>query len=88
MANLGKFAEVAQPFWFAKSLIALISAPLLWIRVPHAKWGGVIAALLLATPLLLLALDEGFDLQTVLLLGASLVIAYWYATIDYDHRFE
>lgn len=86
--NLDRFTDLTRTFWLPLSVIAIVSAPLLWIRVPHAKWGGSIAALLLGAPLVPDVLAGKLDLRTGFMLVACAVIAYWFAIIDYDHRFE
>ncbi|MFT5104590.1 MAG: hypothetical protein ACI9UA_000205 [Pseudoalteromonas tetraodonis] len=88
LIRLGNYSGITQTLWLAMSIIGICTAPLLWIRIPYAKWGGVIAALLLATPLQLRVIGEGPDLHACLLLLTCLVIAYWYGIIDYDHQFE
>ena len=69
-------------------VICILTAPLLWIRVPGAKWGGVLASLLLGLTSVIRASKIGFGITDAWLVPASLVIAYWFFQIDYAHRFE
>lgn len=82
-------ADSHQVVWYSMSVISLISAPLIWLRVPHAKWGGVLAALLLGYTHFL-AIPEGafFSTRASFHLVGSLIVAYWYLAINYDHKYS
>jgi len=68
-------------------IVSIVSAPLLWIRLPFAKWGGVIASLLMGSIPVILFPDQGFTFRDGLMVLAFLLIAFWFYRIDYKHRF-
>ena len=87
--KLSGIVESAKLIWTAMAIISVITAPLLWVRVPHVKWGGAIASVLLGLSSVVDSIDKAtFGLSDVFLPAATLVIAYWFFVIDYSHRFE
>ena len=86
--RLSTIDESVRIVWMVMGVVCLISAPLLWMRVPLAKWGGVTASLLLGVSSIIRSIDSGFSLMTILLPVSTLVIAFWFFKIDYSHRFE
>lgn len=73
-------------WWCIFGVIAVVIAPLLWIRLPHAKWGGVLASSIFV----FLAIRQGIPISirgcTTIL--AALLAVYWFWKIDYSNRFE
>ena len=75
-------------FWLGFAILGLLTGPLLWLRLPLAKWGGVLAALLFGSlPFFHSVLSE-FTLRNYFTMLASLVVVYWFVKIDYRHRFD
>jgi len=66
---------------------SIAAGSLLWLRVPHAKWLGVLVFAvhfgLIARGMVL----RGWDIFGCLSLFASVVCGYWMAKIDYAHVF-
>ena len=76
------------PFaWKVLGTISAVSAPLLWIRLPHMKWGGVIAAVILGFIPILRSAYQSIGLSDALPVLGGIVIGYWFFRIDYRHRF-
>lgn len=86
LVNVGRMIPETQMLWLAFAIAAMVSAPLLWIRVPYAKWGGVVSSLFLGASIIVAARgSSGMGMREYILLGALVVIAIWFVRIDYDH---
>lgn len=74
--------------WTALGVVSVATAPLLWIRLPCAKWGGVIASLILGAIPILRSSNQPITVRDALPILGALVIGYWFFRIDYRHRFD
>ena len=73
--------------WKAIGVVSVVTAPLLWIRLPHMKWGGVMAAVILGLIPILRSAHQAMGLRDSFPVLGAIVIAYWFFRIDYRHRF-
>ncbi len=73
--------------WKALGVVSVVTAPLLWMRLPYLKWGGVIAAVILGLIPILRSAYQAIGLRDALPVLGAIVIAYWFSRIDYRHRF-
>lgn len=73
--------------WKALGAVSVVTAPLLWIRLPCMKWGGVIAAVILGLIPVLRSAYQSIGLRDALPVLGAIVIGYWFFRIDYRHRF-
>ena len=73
-------------WWCIYGVFAVVTSPLLWIRLPHAKWGCIFASGIFVY----LAARQGIPNSTRdgFALLVSLLFVYWFYKIDYSHRFE
>lgn len=70
-------------WWMAACLLGLTVAPLLWLRVPHAKWLAVAAVGCQAATVSLRSEKDSLSLNDYAMIGGLTLIAVWYARIDY-----
>jgi len=74
--------------WQALGVVSLIAAPLLWLRVPHAKWVCVLAAGIWCAISVLRVVHEPTIVRHTFPLLGSLLFIYWFIRIDYRSRFD
>lgn len=72
--------------WKVLGSVSVVTAPLLWVRLPHMKWGGVIAAVILGSIPLVRSAHQAMEGRDALGVLGALVIGYWFFRIDYRHR--
>lgn len=71
-------------WWMAACVLGLAAAPLLWLRVPHAKWLAVFANGCLAMTIVLRSGEDSLSLNEYAMIGGLALIAIWYARVAYN----
>ena len=75
--------------WYVMCATGAISAPLLWLRVPFAKWGGAVASIMFVY-ISFYTQPPGTFFNTIsgYITLLSPVIVFWFVRIDYSHVSE
>ncbi|OYV07349.1 MAG: hypothetical protein CFE26_01495 [Verrucomicrobiales bacterium VVV1] len=68
-------------------MVSVVTAPLLWVRFPYMKWGGVVAAVILGSIPILRSAHQAIGFRDALPVLGAIVIGYWFFRVDYHHRF-
>ncbi len=88
VCRLRNIAADVWSWWLAASVLSLIGAPLLWLRIPLAKWLTVAATCCLAITVFIGNQDGSLSLEECVMFGGIAILAVWYARINYLVRFE
>jgi len=75
------------PWFIGSGVISIVAGVLLWLRVPHAKWLGVLVFAILFGIFARSLILRGWSIIGCLQLLMPIFCAYWLARIDYDHVF-
>ncbi len=69
------------------ALASILCGVLLWLRVPAAKWLGVLVFVALSGLSIRRLILDGWSLGQIVRILLPLVCAVWMGRIDYSHRF-
>jgi uncharacterized membrane protein (DUF2068 family) len=86
--NLGGVIAELKPWFAACGVVSIVAGVLLWLRVPHAKWLGVLTGAVLLGIFARSLVLKGFSLFGGLQLLMPVACIYWMARIDYNHVFH
>ncbi len=76
--------QVFKPFSILVCTLMVISGPLIWIRIPYAKWGCVIAFCCILISGAILAFQHGLSLSRIFVICGSIYGIISYMRIDYQ----
>lgn len=86
--SLKGIAASLLPWFIGSGVISISAGVLLWLRVPHAKWLGVLVFAIMLGVFARGLILTGWSLLGCLRLLMPIFCAYWLVRIDYEHVFE
>ena len=70
------------------SIASILSGALLWLRVPAAKWLGVLVCVGICGLGVRRLMLDGFSIRAAIGVLVPVIVAVWMARIDYSQKFE
>ncbi len=86
--SLGETASELKPWIAGTGVVSIVAGVLLWLRVRHAKWLGVLVAVMLLGIFVRNVVLNGIGVLGCLKLLMPIACIYWMARIDYNHVFR
>lgn len=87
LLSLEGIASSLLPWFISSGVISIIAGVLLWLRVPHAKWLGVLVFAIMFGVFARGLILTGWSLLGCFQLLMPIFCAYWLVRIDYEHVF-
>jgi hypothetical protein len=86
--NLSGTSTALKPWLGVCGAVSIVAGVLLWLRVPHAKWIGVLVGAVMLGIFARSLVLNGFSWFGVVQLLLPIACIYWMARIDYNHVFQ